>query len=154
MPNCKETTHRSSANGERCALCRCLVHRTRGTYATDTHEGRSHATGHHLVPQRFLGKSATRRKKGPRTAILRPDTFPTPGELLVFCYECHEELLHNPMLLEEDIRRLAELFELSEASEPDGKPFEKVRLARRIEIFHNTIAEGVRCLLARKQNGG
>jgi len=34
------------------------------------------------------------------------------GESGVFCYECHEELLHNPVLLPEDVGRFAELVRL------------------------------------------
>jgi hypothetical protein len=50
---------------EHCAICGCLLHRTAKTYARPTIEGRSHATAHHFVSERFFGRSANR--KGTRT---------------------------------------------------------------------------------------
>jgi hypothetical protein len=47
---------------ERCAICGCELHRTRDTYARPTPEGRSHASVHHFVPERFFGRS--RRPRG------------------------------------------------------------------------------------------
>jgi len=50
---------------ENCAICGCELHRTRDTYARATIEGRSHATKHHFVAERFFGRSSNRR--GTRT---------------------------------------------------------------------------------------
>src|SRR2546425_2396179 len=80
---------------EHCAICGCHLHRTNGTYATPTIEGRSHATEHHLIPERFFGRSKNR----PRTkteGIFTSCPWGHEGESKVFCYECHEELLDTP----------------------------------------------------------
>jgi len=46
---------------EICVICGCKLNRVKGVYATSTIEGRSHATQHHYVAERFFGRSATRR---------------------------------------------------------------------------------------------
>src|SRR4029453_19289921 len=46
---------------EHSALCGCEVHRTPDTYARPSVAGRSHATEHHFVAERFFGRSANRR---------------------------------------------------------------------------------------------
>src|SRR5947199_4947382 len=52
-----------SDNGpeNKCALCGCALIRKPGVYALPTVEGRSHATKHHLVAERFFGRSANRK---------------------------------------------------------------------------------------------
>lgn len=64
---------------------------------------------------------------------------------MTFCYECHEELLHNPVLLPEDISRFAELVKKRGLSE-DSKTEDRKRIARRIMLFHEVIALGLRTL--------
>lgn len=44
-----------------------------------------------------------------------------------FCYECHEELLHNPVLLPDDIKKFAELVELRGLNEIKKKQQRKTR---------------------------
>lgn len=46
---------------EHCTICGCQLHRTPYTYAQSTVQGRSHATKHHYVAERFFGRSANRR---------------------------------------------------------------------------------------------
>jgi len=76
--------------GERCAICDCVLHRTAGTYARPTIEGRSHATKHHFVAERFFGRSSNRR--GTVTdGVFTSCPWGHEGETAVFCYECHEE---------------------------------------------------------------
>jgi len=70
---------------------------------------------------------------------------------MTFCYDCGEELLHNPVLLEEEILGLARLFEVRGAGEHDGKPDRSEKHAKRIVIFREVIAEGIRQVLARAQ---
>jgi hypothetical protein len=41
---------------EKCAICGCELHRIAGTYARPTVEGRSHASKHHFVSERFFGR--------------------------------------------------------------------------------------------------
>ncbi|MBI4915865.1 MAG: hypothetical protein HY825_08455 [Acidobacteria bacterium] len=129
---------------ESCALCGCVVHR-QGRYAEPTQRGRSHATKHHFVPQRFFGRSAN-RPRTVRPAIFKTSPWPVEDPTAVFCYECHEELLHNPVLLPEDLdafRRLVALRGLDEAR----KPASRVKIAGRIELFHEVIAAGLEALL-------
>lgn len=73
---------------------------------------------------------------------------------MTFCYECHEELLHNPVLIPEDISRFAELVKKRGLSE-DTKTENREKIARRIMLFHEVIALGLRALQeqAEKSNG-
>src|SRR5438034_11356030 len=88
----------NASMAEACAICGCQLHRTRDTYATATIEGRSHASKHHFVAERFFGRSTNRR--GTKTeGLFNACPWGREGESEVFCYECHEELLHNPVLL-------------------------------------------------------
>jgi len=45
---------------ESCGICGCELNRS-GNYATPTPEGRSHATAHHFVAERFFCRSANRK---------------------------------------------------------------------------------------------
>jgi hypothetical protein len=63
----------------------------------------------------------------------------------VFCYECHEELLHNPVLLAEDVRRFAELVRRRGLGE-QHKPSERTQLAGRVQLLHEVIAKGLKQL--------
>lgn len=63
----------------------------------------------------------------------------------MFCYECHEELLHNPVLLPEDIKRFAELVRYRQLAEED-KPTHRKKIAGRVELFHEIIARGLAAL--------
>jgi hypothetical protein len=64
----------------------------------------------------------------------------------VFCYECHEELLHNPVLLPQDVERFAELVKLRRLSERN-KGAQRHRIAGRIRLFHEVIDRGLDVLL-------
>lgn len=130
---------------EHCAICGCELHRTKGTYARPSVEGRSHATKHHFVAERFFGRSANRRGK------LRERIFPTcpwgvEGQTEVFCYECHEELLHNPVLLPADVACLAELVQLRGYFE-EHKSADRSRLGGRVQLLHEAIARGLAAVL-------
>jgi hypothetical protein len=90
---------------ERCAICGCRLNRS-GEYATPTKQGRSHATEHHFVAERFFGRSANR--KGTLTErVFAECPWDQEKQAGVFCYECHELLLHNPVLLPEDVKRFS-----------------------------------------------
>jgi len=129
---------------EHCAICGCELHRTRDTYARPTIAGRSHATEHHFVAERFFGRSANRR--GTKTdGIFTSCPWGHEGESAVFCYECHEELLHNPVLLPEDIARFAELVRTRGFSE-DRKPADRSRIAGRVALLREVIARGLSIL--------
>ena len=131
---------------EYCKICGCIIHSGGGDYAQDDKYGRSHATKHHLVAERFFG-----RTKKKRTRIFAPtDPWELKGESVAFCcYDCHEELLHNPVLLPEDIKGFAELVKLEGFDEKE-KTESRVKIAKRIELFHEVIAEGIKALRGKK----
>jgi hypothetical protein len=135
---------------ERCAICGCQLHRTKNTYARPTVEGRSHATSHHYVAERFFGRSTNRR--GSKTdGLFVSCPWGHEGETVVFCYECHEELIHNPVFLPEDVAKLAALVKQRGLSEED-KTISRERIAGRIVLFHDVIARGLASLLAEDAN--
>jgi hypothetical protein len=129
---------------ENCAICGCELHRTAGTYALGTVEGRSHATKHHFVAQRFFGRSRNRR--GTTTnGMFSSCPWGREGETEVFCYECHEELLHNPVLLPEDVVRFAELVGMRGLAE-EVKSEDRSKIAGRVALFHDVITRGLSTL--------
>lgn len=139
---------------ERCAICNCILHRTADTYARPTSEGRSHATKHHYVAERFFGRSSNR----PGTAtdgVFAACPWGHERETAVFCYECHEELLHNPVLLPQDVATFARLVEQHGLSE-ELKTTDRSKLAGRIQLFHQALSIGLATLLqeSKPRDGG
>jgi len=126
---------------ERCAICGCALHRTEGTYALPTAEGRSHASKHHFVAERFFGRSNNRRGTQ-REKIFERYPWGVEGQAAIFCYDCHEELLHNPILLPSDIAHFAELVKDRSLHE-DGKTESKDKIAGRIKLLHEVIERGL-----------
>ena len=122
---------------EACAICGCELHRTAGTYARPTEEGRSHATKHHFVAERFFGRSSNRRGTKTR-GVFGACPWGFEGQSAVFCYECHEELLHNPVVLPDDLAKLRELVHLRGLAE-GKKPRDRTQLAGRIKLFREVI---------------
>jgi hypothetical protein len=130
---------------ERCGICNCRVHRS-GEYARDTLKGRSHATMHHFVAERFFGRSKNR--PGSRHSAIFPTCpWDSEGKVAVYCYECHEELLHNPVLLPEDMLVFRQLVE-SRGLDEDQKEEHRDKIAGRIKLLHKVIASGLRQLAA------
>ncbi len=137
---------------ENCAICGCHLHRTRDTYARPTIAGRSHATKHHYVAERFFGRSTNRR--GTKTeGIFNSCPWGHEGEAVLFCYECHEELIHNPVLLPEDIANFAKLVRAHGLAE-EAKSESRQPIAGRIELMHTVIAAGLAALLAKTEASG
>lgn len=68
---------------------------------------------------------------------------------MVFCYECHEELIHNPILLPDDIARLAKLVKQRGLSEIQ-KTEVREQIGGRLKLFHEVIAAGLTSLLQKK----
>jgi hypothetical protein len=117
-------------------------------YARPTVEGRSHATEHHFVAERFFVRSTNRR--GTKTeGIFVSCPWDQEGQSALFCYGCHEELLHNPVLLPEDIARFAELVRLRGLTE-EHKSADRSKIAGRIALFREVIACGLSNLLGRE----
>ncbi len=127
----------------KCAICGCSIHRG-GKYAVPTIEGRSHATRHHYVAKRFLRRSDSKGK--PHKPIFENCPWGLEGRKEVFCYECHEELLHNPVLLPTDVKRFAELVKLKGLNE-NRKNESKDKIAKRIELLHVVIEKGIKAQL-------
>ena len=129
---------------EHCSICGCILHRTAGTYALPSVPGRSHATKHHFVAERFFGRSSNR--SGTKTeGIFTSCPWGHEGETTVFCYECHEELLHNPVLLPEDIERFAALVRERGLDEVE-KGADRSKLAGRVKLFQEIITRGLKSL--------
>lgn len=128
---------------ERCAICGCKLHRS-GEYAKPTVLGRSHATRHHHIAERFFGRSKN-RPGTTREPIFAACPWSAEGSTSVFCYECHEELLHNPVFLDSDIRLFAELVESAGLNE-DEKPEDREKIAGRIRLLHQVIEAGLKTI--------
>lgn len=128
---------------ERCEICGCVINRE-GYYATPNVKGRSHATRHHHIAERFFGRSAN------RPGTVRPPIFdqsPWDGEgsTSVLCYECHEELIHNPVFLPSDIQLLSALV-AARGLDEDQKTDDRSKIAGRIELLHDVIETGLKRL--------
>ena len=129
---------------EICAICGCLLHRD-GDYAKPSLKGRSHATKHHYIPERFFGRSKN-RKGTQREPIFDTCPWNSEGKTAVFCYECHEELLHNPVMLPDDINAFSKLVHLMGLSE-NKKNKDKTKIAGRIKLMHKIISRGLKEML-------
>lgn len=130
---------------ELCAICGCDLKRLPKTYALPTVDGRSHATKHHYVAERFFGRSSN-RKGTKHSGMFDSCPWGYEGEFGLFCYECHEELIHNPVLLPEDISQFAELVKLRGLSEV-VKTDSREAIAGRVKLFHEVIVCGLAALL-------
>ena len=135
---------------EKCAICGCPLHRIKATYARPTAQGRSHASRHHFVSERFFGRS-NNRKGTQRAKIFEKCPWGHEGKTAVICYDCHEELLHNPVFLPDDILRFAKLVEqrgLSESQKTDSRD----KIAGRIKLLREVIHDGLSSLLGHTAN--
>jgi len=128
---------------ELCAICGCVLHRN-GDYAKPTVKGRSHATKHHYVPERFFGRSKNRQGTQ-RDKIFEDCPWEAEGETVTFCYECHEELLHNPVFLPQDIELFRKLVKERGLAETE-KTETRDKIAGRIRLFHEIIQTGLQAL--------
>jgi hypothetical protein len=98
-----------------------------------------------LVAERFFGRSSNRR--GTITErLFESCPWGHEGTTAVFCYECHEELLHNPVLLPEDIANLAYLVKERGLNE-EQKEADRSKLAGRVQLLHEALARGLQSLM-------
>jgi hypothetical protein len=125
---------------EHCCICGCTIHRS-GDYAKPTIRGRSHATKHHFVAERFFGRS-TNRKGDQRDRIFHSCPWAVEGKTAVFCYDCHELLLHNPVFLPDDLQRFARLVRYRQLDEA-VKTEDTKKLAGRIKLLNEVISKGL-----------
>jgi len=130
-------------NIENCAICGCQLHR-QGDYAKPTIKGRSHATKHHFIAERFFGRS-TNRKGEKREAIFEKCPWDAEGKTIVFCYECHEELIHNPVFLRADIEQFSSIVE-SRGLMEEHKTEDRGKIAGRIKLLHEIISKGIQAV--------
>jgi hypothetical protein len=133
---------------ETCAICSCQLHRE-GGYAEPSVHGRSHATKHHHVAERFFGRSKN-RKKEVRKGIFVTCPWGHEKKEVVLCYDCHEELIHNPVFLLDDIERFAALVKRRGLSE-DRKSDDRSKLAGRIRLFREVIDAGLRSIASKEE---
>lgn len=129
---------------EKCGICGCKVHRE-GAYGAPSTEGRAHATRHHYVAERFFGRSKN-RPGTKRTGIFGRAPWKLSTDAAVFCYECHEELLHNPVFLPYDVDCFAKLVRARGLQER-SKPTSRRKMAGRVKLLHEVIAAGLGALL-------
>jgi len=133
---------------EFCGICGCKLHRN-GDYAKPTVKGRSHATKHHLVSERFFGRSVN-RKGTQREPIFEICPWENEKITMVFCYECHELLLHNPVMLPEDIELFHLLVKRNGLSEmTKSKDYSKI--AGRIKLLREVISLGLKTMCNREE---
>jgi len=139
-------------NDQHCAICGCELFGARRDkekgqlkrkvqYGEDSPEGRSYRTKHHYIAKRFLGREIF--SGGDEQRLIK-----NKRKYTFLCYNCHEELLHNPMLLPDDIEDFHELVDKEDKrlTEPT-KGDDKDKLARRIELLHKVIETGIKVLL-------
>ena len=138
-----------------CAICGCELNRKSKVYGEDNQDGRSHASEHHYVAKRFFGHSKTSKGKLPRKPIFNSKNCPPQWEdkkVGILCYDCHEELLHNPVFLASDIKQFAKLVELMNLNEND-KPKSKDKIKGRIVLLHEVIEKGIKAILRAEKRG-
>jgi len=128
---------------EICAICGCKLHRD-GDYAKPTVKGRSHATEHHYVAERFFGRS-TNRPGTVRDPLFREDEWKLEKKTSAYCYECHEELIHNPVFLPADIAAFSDLVKSKGLAEVE-KSDDRSKLAGRIRLLHEVLEAGLSAL--------
>lgn len=133
---------------EKCAICGCKVHRD-GNYAKPTPEGRSHATFHHYVAKRFFRRSANRRGTLQKPVVFSQCPWNLERDGDIYCYECHEMLLHNPVFTKKDIEDLCKIVKKRGLNER-VKPRNMKKLAERIKLLHEVIAAGLEVVRQRK----
>jgi hypothetical protein len=119
-----------------------------GDYAKPTVKGRSHATDHHYVAERFFGRSKN-RPGTTRERIFETCPWGEEGSTATYCYECHEELLHNPVFTPADICSFAALV-ASRGLTEEEKPVTRKKLGGRIQLLHAIIQAGLASLAAQE----
>jgi len=126
---------------EVCSICGCKLHRE-GDYASPSIKGRSHATEHHFVAERFFGRTKNKRSNKPSPIFSNNEYKKFEGMKGLFCYECHEELIHNPVLLPAQIEQLAKIVK-SRGLDEDAKTDSREKIGRRIQLLHEVIKNGL-----------
>lgn len=129
---------------EHCAICGCLLHRG-SNYAKPTIKGRSHATKHHYVAERFFGRSKN-RPNTQRKAIFNKCPWNIENKTVVLCYECHEELIHNVVFLPGDIEDFCTLVKSAKLDET-RKTGDRSKIGGRIKLLQEVVTAGLQAML-------
>lgn len=139
----KRTAPGSIDELEFCAICGCQVHRGKNVYGKPTPEGRAHASRHHYIAERFFGRSKNRTGTQRQKIFAECPWAPEDeGATALFCYDCHEELIHNPVLLPDDIVAFGEIVKRRHLDETK-KDESRTQIAGRIKLFHEVIKRGL-----------
>ena len=125
---------------EKCEICGCQLTSKQDTYGQDTLAGRAHQTKHHNIAKRFYGQ-----QNGRKPIFKKKDRTGNGWNVTRCCFECHEELLHNPILTSKNIKTLSTLVKKTGSGER-RKPEDKKRIANRILLFHAVIDTGLEAL--------
>jgi uncharacterized CHY-type Zn-finger protein len=88
---------------DHCMLCGIEFPKT-GVYAEKTESGQHYRAEHHLIPKRFEKYHISQRSLAKKLNVGTQDFVP-----VYLCYECHEELLQNPVFTTEMIKELSHL---------------------------------------------
>ena len=131
----------------KCQICDCKIHNN-GEYAKPTIRGRSHASRHHYIAERFYGRTKNKQKYKARP-IFKDEFTEYEKKYGLFCYECHEELLHNPIVLPESINKLKKLIRKMGYHE-SSKGASRKKIAQRIKLFQEIISLGIDELTTRE----
>jgi hypothetical protein len=111
----------------KCNLCGEILPKANNNSVHGTETWMKGMRKYHLFPSRFkkyFGQDEL-------TSIFNIDSFSECGE---FCYECHEEILHNIVMNREMVENLSKVF-----SEKDKK--------EKICLFHKALGLGLKQLL-------
>lgn len=106
-----------------CQLCKTPLKEGNLGNIYGTGEGLNHLSRHHLFPKRF-------KKYYTNDEIQKIFHIDNPSSFRVFCYECHEEILHNIVLNDSMVAGLSTLL--------DGKDKKT-----KIKIIHEIIKKGI-----------
>ncbi len=84
-------------------LCGIKFSKT-GVYAEKTESGQRYRAEHHLIPKRFEKYHISQRSLAEKLNVGTQDFVP-----VYLCYECHEELLQNPVFTAKMLEELSPL---------------------------------------------
>ena len=108
---------------KKCLICGVELVEGNPNNKYGTFEGRNYISRHHLFPQRF-------QKYFQENEVLNIFGITKFNERAEFCYDCHEEMIHNLILNKEILEKLNEKM--------NGK-----NLKERIQIFHEIFKKGL-----------
>ncbi|HEY9205431.1 MAG TPA: hypothetical protein VIO58_05870 [Candidatus Methanoperedens sp.] len=106
-----------------CQLCKTPLKEGNLGYAYGTSEGLTHLSRHHIFPKRL-------KKYFTNDEIQKIFHIDNPSSSMVFCYECHEEILHNIILNDSMVAMLSTLLDRKDKK-------------TKIKIIHEILKKGI-----------